>query len=75
MKYLGEIAALATAFFFVMTALIFTSIGRSVCSQVRNRMRLSSPLLAIQHAEIGVASTFMAWTKSHTFYIDIAKLK
>ena len=40
MKYIGEIAALATAFYFAMTALIFTSTGRSVGSQVTNRMRL-----------------------------------
>lgn len=40
MKFIGEIAALATAFFFAMTALIFTSTGRSVGSQVTNRMRL-----------------------------------
>lgn len=40
MKFLGEIAALATAFFFALTALIFTSTGRSVGSQVTNRMRL-----------------------------------
>ena len=40
MKFLGEIAALATAVFFAMTALIFTSTGRSVGSQVTNRMRL-----------------------------------
>ena len=29
---------------------------------------VTSSLLAVQHAEIGVASTFMAWTKSHTFF-------
>jgi drug/metabolite transporter (DMT)-like permease len=40
MKFLGEIAALATAFFFAMTALIFTSTGRAVGSQVTNRLRL-----------------------------------
>ena len=40
MNFIGEIAALATAFFFAMTALIFTSTGRSVGSQVTNRMRL-----------------------------------
>jgi len=40
MKFLGEIAALATAFFFAITALIFTSTGRLVGSQVTNRMRL-----------------------------------
>jgi drug/metabolite transporter (DMT)-like permease len=40
MKFLGEIAALATAVFFAMTALIFTSTGRSVGSLVTNRMRL-----------------------------------
>ena len=40
MKFLGEMAALATAFFFAITALIFTSTGRAVGSQVTNRMRL-----------------------------------
>lgn len=40
MEFIGEIAALATAFFFAMTALIFTSTGRTVGSQVTNRMRL-----------------------------------
>src|SRR5512141_1865166 len=40
MKFIGELAALATAFFFAMTAVIFTSTGRSVGSQVTNRMRL-----------------------------------
>ena len=45
MKFLGEIAALATAFFFAITALIFTSTGRSVGSQVTNRMRLLFALL------------------------------
>ncbi len=40
MKFLGEIAALATAFFFALTALIFTATGRSVGSQVTNRLRL-----------------------------------
>src|SRR5512144_2506403 len=45
MKFFGEIAALATAFFFAMTALIFTSTGRSVGSQVTHRMRLLFALL------------------------------
>ena len=45
MKFFGEIAALATAFFFALTALIFTSTGRSVGSQVTNRMRLLFALL------------------------------
>ena len=45
MKFFGEIAALATAFFFAMTALIFTSTGRSVGSQVTNCMRLLFALL------------------------------
>jgi len=45
MKFFGEIAALATAFFFAMTALIFTSTGRSVGSQVTNRMRLLFALI------------------------------
>jgi hypothetical protein len=29
---------------------------------------VSSSLLAVQHAEIGVASTLMAFTKSHTLF-------
>jgi drug/metabolite transporter (DMT)-like permease len=45
MKFIGEIAALATAFFFALTALIFTSTGRSVGSQVTNRMRLTFALI------------------------------
>lgn len=45
MKFLGEIAALATAFFFAMTALIFTSTGRSIGSQLTNRMRLTFALI------------------------------
>lgn len=45
MKFLGEIAAIATAFFFAMTALIFTSTGHSVGSQVTNRIRLIFALL------------------------------
>jgi drug/metabolite transporter (DMT)-like permease len=45
MKFFGEIAALATAFFFAMTALIFTSTSRLVGSQVTNRMRLLFALI------------------------------
>jgi drug/metabolite transporter (DMT)-like permease len=45
MAFIGEIAALATAFLFTMTALIFTSTGRAVGSQVTNRMRLLLALL------------------------------
>ena len=45
MKFLGEIAALATSFFFAMTALIFTATGRMVGSQVTNRLRLTFALL------------------------------
>jgi drug/metabolite transporter (DMT)-like permease len=40
MDFIGEIAALATSFFFALTALIFTATGRMVGSQVTNRMRL-----------------------------------
>ena len=40
MKLIGEIAGLATSFFFAMTAIIFTKTGRMVGSQVTNRMRL-----------------------------------
>jgi len=45
MSFIGELAALATSFFFAMTALIFTSTGRTVGSQVTNRMRLSFALV------------------------------
>jgi drug/metabolite transporter (DMT)-like permease len=45
MDFIGEIAALATSFFFAMTALIFTSTGRSVGSQVTNRIRLTFALI------------------------------
>jgi drug/metabolite transporter (DMT)-like permease len=41
MKFIGELAALATSFFFALTALIFTSTGRLVGSQVTNRMRIT----------------------------------
>ena len=40
MKLIGEIAGLATSFFFAMTAIIFTKAGHMVGSQVTNRMRL-----------------------------------
>jgi drug/metabolite transporter (DMT)-like permease len=40
MNLIGEIAGLATSFFFTMTAIIFTKAGRMVGSQVTNRMRL-----------------------------------
>ena len=40
MDFIGEIAALATSFFFALTALIFTATGRMIGSQVTNRMRL-----------------------------------
>jgi drug/metabolite transporter (DMT)-like permease len=40
MTLIGELAALATSFFFALTSIIFTSTGRSVGSQVTNRIRL-----------------------------------
>ncbi len=40
MDFIGEIAALATAFCFALTALIFGSTSRMVGSQVTNRVRL-----------------------------------
>ena len=40
MDFIGELAALATSFFFALTALIFTAAGRMVGSQVTNRLRL-----------------------------------
>ena len=45
MNFIGELAALATSFFFAMTALIFTQTGRIVGSQVTNRMRLTFALI------------------------------
>ena len=45
MNFIGEFAALATSFFFAMTALIFTSTGRMVGSQVTNRIRLTFALI------------------------------
>ncbi len=40
MNFIGEIAGLATSFFFAMTAIIFTKTGRMVGSQVTNLVRL-----------------------------------
>jgi drug/metabolite transporter (DMT)-like permease len=45
MNFIGEIAGLATSFFFAMTALIFTTTGRMVGSRVTNRMRLTFALV------------------------------
>lgn len=45
MNFIGELAGLATSFFFAMTALIFTSTGRRVGSQVTNRVRLTIGLV------------------------------
>lgn len=45
MNFIGELAALATSFFFAFTALIFTTTGRMVGSWVTNRMRLVFALI------------------------------
>lgn len=45
MTFIGELAALATSFFFAITALIFTQTGRMVGSQVTNRVRLMFALI------------------------------
>jgi drug/metabolite transporter (DMT)-like permease len=45
MDFIGEIAGLATSFFFALTSLIFASTGRMVGSQVTNRIRLIFALL------------------------------
>jgi drug/metabolite transporter (DMT)-like permease len=45
MNFIGELAALATSFFFAMTSLVFTTTGRMVGSQVTNRIRLLFALL------------------------------
>lgn len=40
MTLIGELAALATSFFFALTSIIFAAAGRMVGSQVTNRIRL-----------------------------------
>ncbi len=45
MDFIGEIAALATSFFFAFTSIIFSTTGRMVGSQVTNRIRLLFALL------------------------------
>ena len=40
MNFIGELAALATSFFFAVTVIIFTIVGRMVGPQVTNRRRL-----------------------------------
>ena len=45
MNLVGEIAGLATSFFFALTSIIFASTGRMVGSQVTNRIRLIFALL------------------------------
>ena len=45
MDLIGEIAALATSFFFALTSIIFAASGRMVGSQVTNRIRLLFALL------------------------------
>ena len=47
MDFIGEIAALATSFFFALTAIIFTATGRTVGSQVTNRARLTIALVLL----------------------------
>jgi drug/metabolite transporter (DMT)-like permease len=45
MDFIGEVAALATSFFFALTSIIFASTGRMVGSQVTNRIRLIFALI------------------------------
>jgi drug/metabolite transporter (DMT)-like permease len=45
MNLIGELAALATSFFFAWTALIFTITSRMVGSQLTNRLRLTFALV------------------------------
>ncbi len=47
MRLVGELAALATSFFFAMTAIIFTKTGRMVGSQVTNLVRLVLGLICL----------------------------
>lgn len=45
MNLIGEIAGLATSFFFALTSLIFAATGRMVGSQVTNRIRIVLALI------------------------------
>ncbi len=45
MNFIGELAGLATSFFFAFTSIIFASAGQMVGSQVTNRVRLIFALL------------------------------
>ena len=45
MDFIGEVAALATSFFFAMTAIIFSTTSRMVGAQVTNRIRLVFALI------------------------------
>jgi len=45
MELIGEIAGLATSFFFALTSIIFAATGRAVGSQVTNRIRLIFALI------------------------------
>jgi drug/metabolite transporter (DMT)-like permease len=45
MNLVGEVAGLATSFFFALTSLIFASTGRRVGSQITNRVRLAFALI------------------------------
>ena len=45
MNFIGEMAGLATSFFFALTSIIFASTGRMVGSQVTNRIRLTIALV------------------------------
>ena len=67
MNFIGELAWLATSSFFAMTALIFTSTGRMGDALVEPVQGVSSSLLAVQHGEIGVASTVTSFKKLYIF--------
>ena len=62
--YEGKVAATFTAVRENSRALRLIALGAFLGPLVA----VTSSLLAVQHAEIGVASTLMAWTKSHTFF-------
>ena len=68
MKFIGELAALATSFLFAITALIFTATGRLVGSQVTNRMRLALALvyliilnIILFHEPLPFSAEFSRW--------------
>jgi hypothetical protein len=83
MNFIGELAALATSFLFAITALIFTMTGQKpqvirlllIGAFIGPVLAVFLSLLAVQHTEIGVASTLTLWTKRHIFLYRYCEAK